>query len=248
MNKKMEKKITKKWYSSWFDTKYYHILYQNRDDSEAQLFMKHLTTYLNLPDNATILDLACGKGRHSKYLNEIGYTVTGVDLSNNSIEHAKQYENEQLNFEVHDMREHYPQQFDAVFNLFTSFGYFEDEDDNMKTLKSIQNSLNETGFGIIDFMNVNYVIDNLVADEVKTIDDITFNIKRFVKDGFINKEIKFTDNNEDFCFTERVRAITLADFERYFEAVGITLLEVFGDFKLGQFHSKTSNRLILLIK
>ncbi len=248
MSMKTEQNTTKKWFSTWFDTKYYHILYKNRNNEEAQLFMKHLTNYLNLPDNATILDLACGKGRHAKFLNEIGYTVTGVDLSENSIAYAKQFENDTLHFDVHDMRKPYPKQFDAVFNLFTSFGYFENEQDNLDTLKAIQLNLNETGFGIIDFMNVNYIIGHLVAQETKTVDNITFHIKRFVKDGFINKEIQFTDNDEHFCFTERVRAITLADFEAYFEKVGITLLEVFGDYKLGKYHKNTSNRLILLFK
>ncbi len=248
MDTKLERKERKKWFSSWFDTKYYHILYKNRNHNEAELFMKHLTNYLNLPDNATVLDLACGKGRHSVYLNKIGYSVTGIDLSENSITYAKQFENKNLNFEVHDMRKNYSHKYDAVFNLFTSFGYFEDEQDNLNTLTAIKNSLNETGFGIIDFMNVHYVIDNLIPEETKKIDDITFYIKRFVKDGFVNKEIKFTDNNEDFCYTERVRLLTLTDFENYFKKVNITLLEVFGDFKLGKFEKNNAKRLILLFK
>ena len=86
------------WFTSWFDTKYYHLLYKNRDDHDAQLFMKHLTNYLNIPENGSILDLACGKGRQAVYLNSLNYNVTGVDLSKNSIEHAKQFENDSLNF------------------------------------------------------------------------------------------------------------------------------------------------------
>ena len=77
-----------------------------------------------------ILDLACGKGRHSKYLYKQGFDVTGVDLSKESIDYAKQYQKPRLHFQVHDMCLPYPQQFDAVFNLFTSFGYFEKEEDN----------------------------------------------------------------------------------------------------------------------
>jgi SAM-dependent methyltransferase len=113
------------WYTSWFDSPYYHILYKNRDDKEAGLFMKNLTSFLNLSTSSKILDLACGKGRHSKYLNQLGYHVTGIDLSPQSIVYAKQFENDKLFFEEHDMSLTYPQKFDAVFNLFTSFGYFE---------------------------------------------------------------------------------------------------------------------------
>jgi len=242
------KKDIDNWFASWFDTKYYHLLYKDRDDKEAELFMKHLTHYLNLPENGTILDLACGKGRHSVYLNSLEYTVTGVDLSKNSIDYASQFKNDTLKFDVHDMRTIYPEQFDAVFNLFTSFGYFEDENDNIKTLQAIQKSLNKTGFGVIDFMNVDFIVDNLVAEEVKTVANISFHIKRYVKNNFIHKEIRFTDENEDFFFTEKVQAITLNDFKQYFLQANITLLDIFGDYKLNKFHSKTSKRLILLFK
>ena len=80
---------TKQWYASWFDTPYYHILYKDRDHSEAQVFMDNLTNYLNIPEGGKILDLACGKGRHSVYLNSLGYNVTGIDLSEKSIDYAK---------------------------------------------------------------------------------------------------------------------------------------------------------------
>ena len=96
------------WYTSWFDSPYYHILYKNRDDKEAGLFMKNLTSFLNLSTSSKILDLACGKGRHSKYLNQLGYHVTGIDLSPQSIVYAKQFENDKLFFEEHDMSLTYP--------------------------------------------------------------------------------------------------------------------------------------------
>ena len=162
-------KPTKAWYASWFDTTYYHILYKDRDYAEAQSFMDNLTNYLNLPKNGKILDLACGKGRHSVYLNKLGYNVTGVDLSEHSINYAKQFENDSLRFDVHNMTKPYPETFDAVFNLFTSFGYFENDDYNLRTIEAIKTELNAYGFGVIDFMNVNYVINNLVAEDTKSV-------------------------------------------------------------------------------
>ena len=134
-------KDMKHWYSSWFDTPFYHILYKDRDDKEAQSFMDALTNYLNISENATILDLACGKGRHSLYLNSIGYDVTGLDLSKQSISEAKQKENGRLCFDVHDMSKPYFKQFDTVFNLFTSFGYFDCDEDNLNTIKAIKANL-----------------------------------------------------------------------------------------------------------
>jgi SAM-dependent methyltransferase len=239
---------TATWYTSWFDSPYYHILYKDRDYDEAQDFMTNLTEYLNMPEHGTIMDLACGKGRHSIFLNTLGYNVLGVDLSPNSIDYAKQFENDSLKFEVHNMCEPYDGEFDAVFNLFTSFGYFDDEADNLNTIKAIHKNLNEYGFGVIDFMNTEFVIEHLVPEEVKTVEGIDFNLKRRVENGFIMKDINFTADGETYNFQERVRAFSLADFESLFEQAGVYLLDIFGDYKLNKFRSKTSERLIMIFK
>ena len=236
------------WFASWFDTKYYHILYKDRDYNEAQVFMDNLTHYLNLPEEAKILDLACGKGRHSVYLNSLGYDVTGADLSENSIEAASENENEKLHFKVHDMRDVCDSKYDAIFNLFTSFGYFENDADNLTTLKAIKHSLTEYGFACIDFMNVDFVIENLVSEEIKTVENIDFHIKRYAKDNHIYKEIDFEDKGEKFHFTERVQALRLADFERMMEEAEIYLLDIFGNYKLQPFYKNQSERLIMIFK
>jgi SAM-dependent methyltransferase len=236
------------WFTSWFDTPYYHILYKDRNYREAQIFMDNLTHYLNLPEKAKVLDLACGKGRHSIYLNQLGFNVLGADLSENSIAEASKNSNETLHFKVHDMREPFDEKFDAIFNLFTSFGYFESDDDNLTTLKAIKESLSEYGFAVIDFMNVTQVIETLVPEEVKTVDGIDFKIKRYVEDGHILKEIDFEDQGRNFHFTEKVKALTLKDFEDLMAEAGIFLLDIFGDYKLKKFHKTESERLIMIFK
>lgn len=234
------------WFTSWFDTPYYHILYQDRNDIEAREFMRNLVDFLQLPKGSSILDLACGKGRHSIFLNELGYDVTGVDLSENSIAHAKQFENPTLRFHEHCMCEPVNRQFDAVFNLFTSLGYFEDEEDNLRSIQAIKKEILPGGFGVIDFMNVKKVIRNLVPSEVKTVKGINFNIARSVKNGYILKDIKFRDENEDHSYTEKVKALTLEEFHDYFERAGINLLHTFGNYQLEEFNESTSDRLILV--
>lgn len=236
------------WFASWFDTPYYHILYKDRNYREAQVFMDNLTHYLNLPEHAKVLDLACGKGRHSIYLNQLGFTVLGVDLSENSIEIASKNTNDTLQFKVHDMREPFEEKFDAVFNLFTSFGYFDNDEDNIKTLIAIKESLSEYGFAVIDFMNVSFVLDNLIAEETKTVEEIDFHLKRYLKDGFIIKEIDFEYQGQKFHYEEKVRALTLQDFTKMMEEAGIYLLDTFGDYKLKKYHKNTSERLIMIFK
>ncbi len=236
------------WFVSWFDTPYYHILYKDRDYAEAQHFMDNITQYLNLPEDAKILDLACGKGRHSIYLNSLGYDITGADLSENSIAEASKFANETLHFKVHDMRESSDEKYDAIFNLFTSFGYFEEDADNLKTLQAIHSSLTETGFACIDFMNVDYVINNLVPNEIKTVEGIDFHIERYVKDNHIYKEISFEADGKQHHFTEKVQALRLEDFEQMMENSGIYLLDVFGNYKLQKFFKNQSERLIMIFK
>lgn len=236
------------WFASWFDSPYYHVLYKERNYREAQIFMDNLTHYLNLPEHAKVLDLACGKGRHAIYLNQLGFNVLGVDLSENSIAIANKNANATLHFEVHDMRQPFEEKYDAIFNLFTSFGYFACDSDHLKTLIAIKESLSDYGFGVIDFMNVTQVIANLIPEETKTVDGIDFHIKRFHIDGYIYKEIDFEDKGEKYHFTEKVRAFTLQDFQELMTEAGIYLLDIFGDYKLKKFHKTDSERLIMIFK
>ena len=242
------KPICKNWFASWFDTPYYHILYKDRNYREAQIFMDNLTHYLNLPEKAKVLDLACGKGRHSIYLNQLGFDVIGADLSENSINEANKNANSTLHFEVHDMREPFEAKFDAIFNLFTSFGYFENDDDDIKTLIAIKESLSEYGFAVIDFMNVHQVIPNLVPEETKSVEGINFHIKRYIENNHIIKEINFEDKGEKFQYSEKVKALTLNDFQNMMNEAGIYLLDTFGDYKLKKYHKSTSERLIMIFK
>ena len=239
---------TKDWFTNWFNTPYYHILYKDRNDDEAQLFMKHITTFLNLPKTTHILDLPCGRGRHSVFLNSLGYKVTGGDLAANSITLAKEFENETLNFKVHDMRAPFNNKYDAVFNLFTSFGYFEDDKEDILILNNIKQSLKKDGFFVFDFLNAEKVKLNLVAKETKIVNSITFNIKREIKDGFIYKHISFFADGENHTYTEQVKYLDLDKMTAFFEKVGFTITNVFGDYDLNAFEANTSERLILIAK
>ncbi len=237
------------WFETWFDTKYYHTLYKNRNDEEAHFFMDNLLDFLKVKKQAKVLDLACGKGRHSIYLNKKNLDVVGVDLSEQSILYAKQFENNTLHFDVHDMREIYTNQsFDYVFNLFTSFGYFSDDNENQKAINAMQKMLKRNGFLVIDFLNAVKTINNLVLAEQKTIDGIEFNIKRKIDDGFIIKTIDFIDNGKKFSFQEKVKAIELKDFKIFFKNAHLELVKVFGSFALDDFNENTSDRLIMILK
>ena len=237
------------WFATWFDSPYYHLLYKNRDEKEAQVFIDNLIEKLQLKKGSKLIDIACGKGRHATYFNKKGMNVVGVDLSPNSIASAKQNENNNLQFSVHDMCEVYKENhFDIVTNLFTSFGYFENKDDEKKAINAMAENLKSDGILIIDFMNIKKIIANLISSEKKTIDSITFNIKRSMQNNHIIKDIEIIDDNETQHFQEKVKAITLADFSAFVSNVGLNIIDIFGNYKLDDFDATISDRLILICK
>jgi SAM-dependent methyltransferase len=241
--------MQRKWFQYWFNSPYYHILYSQRNDEEAEFLIDNLSAYLKPSTNSHILDIACGRGRHATYLNKKGYDVTGIDLSEQSIKYAQQFEQKHLRFFVHDMRKLlYINYFDLALNLFTSFGYFETEKDHVDALKSFRKGIKEDGTVVIDYFNTLKILRNLTHQEIKTVDGIEFQIKKFVSDGKIIKHINFEHRGKDFAFEERVKAFTLEDFKRMLTSSGLRLVECFGDYALNAFDENKSDRLILICK
>ncbi|TXC78595.1 class I SAM-dependent methyltransferase [Luteibaculum oceani] len=239
--------VSKNWFVEWFNSPFYHILYKDRNKDEAGKFIENLMDFLKLGEDAEIVDLACGKGRHSVKMNQLGYRVLGLDLSEENIAEAKKMENEKLKFDVHDMRLVYPDvEADLVTNFFTSFGYFSNTADNLKTLNAVRKNLKYKGILVIDFLNATKVIKNLVDEEVKEIDGITFHINRTVEQGYIIKTISFEHMNKPYTFHEKVQALELVDFEFLLSNAGFDLRNTFGNYDLKPFRKDSSERLILV--
>jgi len=235
------------WFSTWFDSPYYHILYKNRDDSEASFFLNNLLTYLNPPKNAFMLDLACGSGRHANFLAKQGYNVVGVDLSENSIIEASKNQLSNSRFFTMDMREKIDFiSFNYVFNLFSSFGYFETDEENYKVIEAVKHCLKKDGVYVVDFLNSTKVIDNLVKSEWKTIDGIEFYIERTIRNNFVVKIISFEDKQQSFKFIEQVRLYKFDDFNAFFKNAGFKINDIFGNYRLEKYDKKNSERLILV--
>ncbi len=245
----------KEWFATWFDSPYYHLLYQHRDDNEAKLFLDHLVQKLALPNTARILDLACGKGRHSLTLAQMGFEVVGADLAPNSIsaaqEQAEKLGVKNVEFCVHDMRQAMETSpFDAVFNLFTSFGYFDTLAENQAVCKALSTMLTPNGLLVIDFLNATKVCANLNPAETIAREGVVFEIKRWHNDTHIYKQIEVLaapDKTQIGIFTERVQALAKCDFEALL-AADFDIIETFGSYHLTPFDQHTSERLILIAK
>src|SRR5262249_50032876 len=93
------------WFASWFDSEHYHKLYAHRGEREAADFISRLIAWLQPNSGSSILDLGCGSGRHSRCLASMGFDVTGLDLSIESIKRAKQSERSNLRFHRQELRQ-----------------------------------------------------------------------------------------------------------------------------------------------
>ena len=210
--------------------------------------MSNLLKRLKVQENSSILDLACGRGRYSQYLSSIGYDVVGIDISLENIVEAKKSESNNLNYLIHDMRNPLKIKFDLILNLFTSFGYYENDNDNLRVIKSIKSNLNTNGKAVIDFLNIDYVLGNIVKNEEKIIDNTKFTIKRYLKEDVLIKEISVISGNKSYEFQEKVKAYRLEDFSTMLKKFNLEIIETFGDYKLNPFNKETSPRLIMILK
>jgi SAM-dependent methyltransferase len=237
------------WFEQWFDSPYYHILYKNRDDQEAKANIGMLLQHLGLSKPSKILDLACGNGRYARYISEQGFDVTGYDLAPNNIQLAKQYASERLHFDVRDMRDDLgTEEFDAIFNLFTSFGYFDTKAEHLLCLQQIYKALKVGGLFVLDYLNAEKISKGLVPKEVLMRDGIEFHIKREQKGHQIIKEISFQTPSGPRSYQERVMAFKKNDFEDMFLKIGFSVQQVFGAFNGATFQSAQSDRLIFIVK
>ncbi len=239
------------WFKDWFNSPYYHKLYAHRDMAEAANFIDNLIDFLKPIDGATMLDVACGKGRHSMQLASKGFNVTGIDLSAESIANALQSESETLHFFEHDMRlPFYINYFDFAFNFFTSFGYFNTQREHDNAIRSIATAIKPGAVFVMDYLNVNLASKAGIIEIEQKIDSTTYLISKWNDENHFYKKIVVKDDalTIPLQYTEKVSKFMLPDFEKMFAKQGLSIIHTFGNYELAQFDFATSPRLILVAK
>ncbi len=237
------------WFRDWFNSPYYHLLYFERNESEAKAFIERLISHLRPRAGAWMLDVACGRGRHAAALADMGFDVTGIDISPGMIAEARSLERSNLQFFVHDMRLPFRiNYFDYAFNFFTSFGYFNTRREHEDALRTIANALKPGGSLVIDYLNTRFVEAHLVPRETREVDGIAFHITRWMDEQFFYKKIEIEDEQlpEPMVHIEKVSKFTLGDFTEMLAYQGIQIQEVFGDYLLGPYQLHDSRRLIMV--
>lgn len=239
------------WFKDWFNSPYYHQLYFNRDKTEAAAFIDKLIGYLKPENGSRMLDVACGKGRHSMQLAQKGFDVTGIDLSADSILEALKTETDHLHFYQHDMRlPFWIRYFDYAFNFFTSFGYFRTQREHDNAIHCIATALKPGGMFVMDYLNVHYSEDHTIHNMEKEIEGVNYVITKWYDEHYFYKKIIVEDEtlNEPLVYTEKVAKFSLGDFTDMFAYQGLQIQEVFGDYDFNSYHVKKSPRLIMIAK
>ena len=239
------------WFASWFDSPYYHNLYAHRDAAEATRFVDALIARLQPRPDAAVLDLGCGTGRHARRLADAGLDVTGVDLAAESIRTARAHAHDHLRFARHDMRVPFGvETFDYVFNLFTSFGYFDRAEEHLAVARNVATALKPGGVFVLDYLNVRAAVARLRPHETIERDGVRYTISRRTDAAHLYKRIAIEapDGSTTLEYEERVAMFSLEDFRLMLALYGLTLNAVYGDYDLAGFDAGSSPRLIVVAK
>jgi len=238
------------WFESWFDSEEYLKVYKHRDENEARLFVNSIISVINIKSKSKILDLACGAGRHSIEFAKKGFPVTAVDLSKNLLKNAKinaQNANVNINFMQADLRNFYiNEKFDLVLNLFTSFGYFETDEDNFKVFQIAYNYLHENGFFVFDYFNKKHVENNLIPSTNFKINDTEIIQKRYIKNGRVIKDITIKKNGYEKHFNESVKIYSLKKIKSELVVNKFKIKNIFGSFDKAEYDENLSDRIIII--
>ena len=152
-----------------------------------------------------------------------------------------------MRFDVWDMRKTYKQnEFDFVFNLFSSFGYFDDERDDYACINAFYENLKSGGTLILDYINTEYAVKNMKPREIIQRGEIQFHIQKKLENGFIKKKIEFLADGGNYSFEEQLKVINQFKFTQMLEEAGFELKYTFGDYQLNKFDSSASPRLIFV--
>ncbi len=246
------------WFESWFDSPYYPVLYQHRNQEEAAQQLSALIRWLNIAPHSRILDLCCGSGRHANRLGEQGFEVVGLDLSAHHIAKAQATACPNVQFRQLDMRKlDYDRYFDVVLNLFTSFGYFEVYNDNLIVLTGVAAALRPNGRFVLDYLNPIKVINELNPYQHQILNNCEFHIKRYIEPKHITptdiiqqvvKEIEVIDHTHHtkHYYQEKVTLFQPQHLITLCQNAGFANITFYGSYDAKPYDPQASDRMLLV--
>ncbi len=242
----------KQWYDQWFNSPEYLEVYNHRNEIDGEKHVNFILSKINLKPDSKILDMACGSGRHSILFAKKGYNVAGIDLSENLLAEAKKLaEKEKLNVNLikSDIRKFSTDnKFNLILNLFTSFGYFREDEDNFLVLKKAYEFLLPEGFFVLDYFNKNHLLKNLIPISEQIRNGKKIVQKRYVRKGRVEKIIQIIFNEEIKEYNESVKLYSHQELNDKLLEIGFENVKLFGDFDGSSFNMDNSPRFIAICK
>jgi len=223
------------WYETYFGEEYIRlycsVLTPEREAEEVD----NIVTVLALEPGAAILDLCCGQGRHLVPLAQRGYKMTGLDLSEYLLGIARRRAEKlgvAVAFHHGDMREiPWAGRFDAVINMFTAFGYFDDEAENQKVLHAVHRALKPGGKLLMEMMPRDRLAKIFQARDWEQLDDGTmvwYEREFDAVTGFnTQRTVYMTPDGQMHHRGHRVRVYTPTELCRMLREAGLEPVVVF---------------------
>lgn len=238
------------WFEDWFSTEEYLYVYRHRNNDDAVDLFNLILKNIEIEPGAKVLDLACGAGRHSILFAKNGYDVTSVDLSENLLNVARKSAEElmlNINIIKSDLRLlNLADRFQLIINLFTSFGYFEQDYENEKIIKIVEQQLNENAYFVLDFFNVVHLKKNLIPISYDKIEEAIIRQERTFDQDRIVKKITVIKKNSERIYFESVRAYSKSELSRMILKNGLKIIKIFGDYSGNAFDENNSSRIIII--
>ncbi len=239
------------WFKAWFNHPAYLKLYAHRSLAEAEKTIATILKYISIDTpHPKALDIACGSGRHAVALAENGFQVTANDLSKTLLAQAQKLAEEKnltITFTHLDMRDiPFEDEFDLIVQLFTSFGYFENDDEDKVVLTNVARALKPGGWYVLDFLNERYVRNTLQPETRRILDGMEVLEQRVIFGERVVKSITLTEGGKTHRFIESVRLYSQAELSDMLNAVGLRVHQIFGNYHGEAFESDASPRLIFI--
>lgn len=241
--------------SDWFEVAFdrlYPVLYRHRDENEARRAAAVFAP--RLASDGPVLDLACGSGRHMEAFAAAGLDMIGVDLSMFLLERAVAEGGQRGRVVRGDMRAlpFRDGAFAGVINMFTSFGYFETDDEHRGVLDEVGRVTHPGGVFLIDYLNATRTRSTVPGRTTREQDGYTIEEdRRLVGDGrYVVKRVRVVapPGEDDVEYDERVRLFAPEELTAMIAAAGFDDLESFGDYDGGRFDEEESDRLLILAR
>lgn len=221
------------WYATAFDT-LYPLLYAHRSVEAAKAEVEFAMRQLRLEHCGKILDLCCGGGRHLLHLSAYCVELVGLDYSRDLLRIANDHLPANVLLTRGDMR-HLPFKaaFDAVVNFFTSFGYFEEDEENARVPRQMALALRPGGRFFMDYLNPVHVRANLVPESRREAGRLTVLEERWIDSARsrVNKRTRVLEDGNLRAETfESVRLYSLDEMMSVLVEAGLRVERIFGDY------------------